>query len=129
MSRSIRDSRPFSSRNQKSISTLSLLPLPVGKKERMSLRLYANNGSPFALKCIILSRELALFPRITIDYSVAPSPIALTTSHSSQVPHGKIPALVIDDKTTIFGSEVICAYLLEIAERKPSTPGKLSYSS
>lgn len=91
-----------------------------------SLRLYVNNGSPFALKAILLSRELGLFPRITLDYSVAPSPVLLTTSHSALVPHGKIPALVIDEKTPLFGSEVICAYFLEIAEKKPVAPGTSS---
>lgn len=113
---------------QKSISALFPLSVPatpheIPRTHEMSLRLYANNGSPFALKAIILSRELALFPRITIDYSVAPSPIALTTSHSNQVPHGKIPALIVDEKSALFGSEVICAYFLEIAEKKPAAPG------
>lgn len=85
-----------------------------------SLKLFANPNSPFALKVQILARELGLFARLEIDETVVANPTAHSTSHSALVPNGKLPALIVNGDTPIYGSEIICQYLVSIADRKPT---------
>jgi hypothetical protein len=93
---------------------------PVAKLPK--LRLYNSNGSPFCLKVVVLARELGLIDAITLDYSVVPHPTKQATPQSLVVPHGKIPALIVDDSTPIYGSENICAYLDSLAGGKALPP-------
>lgn len=60
---------------------------------------------------MVLAKELSLSDSITLDYSVVPHPTLKETLHSRYIPSGKIPALLVDDKIPIYGSENICQYL------------------
>ncbi len=67
--------------------------------------------SPFVRKVMISLHELGLQNQVTLT----PHDVALTKPPSLDVlsvnPLGKIPALILEDKTVLFDSRVICEYL------------------
>lgn len=91
---------------------------------------------------MILARELGLIDSITLDYSVVPHPSVpsrlcpyacptfsqltpvlqhstlSTTSHSALIPTGKIPCLLVNESTPLYGSSVIAQYLVSLKEGK-----------
>ncbi len=74
------------------------------------MRARINPASPFARKVRIVVRERALTGRIEeIETSV--SPVASNSDLARANPLMKIPALVLDDGTTLYDSRVICEYL------------------
>jgi glutathione S-transferase len=74
------------------------------------MRVRVNPASPFARKVRIVAREAGLTGRLQeIDTSV--SPVAPNTDLAGANPLVKIPALVLDDGTTLYDSTVICEYL------------------
>jgi len=74
------------------------------------MRARINPASPFARKVRIVTRELNLTGRIEeIETSV--SPVAPNSDLARANPLMKIPALILDDGTTLYDSRVICEYL------------------
>jgi glutathione S-transferase len=78
------------------------------------MRTHVNAASPFARKVRIVARETGLIARIEeIDTTV--SPIAPNTELAAANPLIKIPALILDDGSTLYDSRVICEYLDSLA--------------
>lgn len=74
------------------------------------MRVRVNPASPFARKVRIVAREAGLSGRLEeIDTTV--SPVAPNADLAGANPLVKIPALILDDGTTLYDSRVICEYL------------------
>ncbi len=74
------------------------------------MKLFATDTSPFVRKVRIVARELGLEDRIE-RVVLRPSPFEANPTLSSHNPLNKIPALVLDDGTSLYDSPVICEYL------------------
>ena len=74
------------------------------------MRARVNPASPFARKVRIVLRERALTGQIE-EVETAVSPVAPNADLARSNPLVKIPALLLDDGTTLFDSRVICEYL------------------
>ena len=79
------------------------------------MRAYINAASPFARKVRIAAREAGLISRIQ-EVDTAVSPVAPNADLAAANPLTKIPALVLEDGTTLFDSRVICEYLDSLAD-------------
>ncbi|QIB34985.1 glutathione S-transferase [Ancylobacter pratisalsi] len=66
--------------------------------------------SPFVRKVMVVAIETGLAERIDIEFNAA-SPLQRDPALVEQNPLGKIPALILDDGSTIYDSPVICEYL------------------
>ncbi len=74
------------------------------------MRLWQNPASPFARKVRIVVRETGLESRIE-EIATMVSPVAPNAELAVQNPLVKIPALLTDDGTVLYDSDVICEYL------------------
>ena len=85
------------------------------------MKLYSNPASPFARKCRVIARELGItLEEVNVNARDDESLRAVN-------PLKKIPALVLDDGSTLFDSPVICEYLNEMGRGKffaPASPWK-----
>ncbi|PZQ80546.1 MAG: glutathione S-transferase [Ancylobacter novellus] len=66
--------------------------------------------SPFVRKVMAVVLELGLADKVAIEFNPA-SPLQRDPALVDHNPLGKIPALILDDGTTLFDSPVICEYL------------------
>jgi glutathione S-transferase len=71
------------------------------------VRLYTSNTTPFGRKVSMLAHEIGIADRLTIEIVADTASEALGRVN----PLNKIPALALDDGTTLFDSRVICEYL------------------
>jgi glutathione S-transferase len=78
------------------------------------MKLYMSPASPFARKARIIIRELDLV-RLVEEIPTNP---ATSEELRKTNPLGKIPALVLDDGSTLIDSPVICEYLNELGGGK-----------
>jgi len=78
------------------------------------MKLYMSPASPFARKARIIVRELDL-ARLVEEIPTNP---AVSEELRKTNPLGKIPALVLDDGSTLIDSPVICEYLNELGGGK-----------
>ena len=74
------------------------------------MRARINPASPFARKVRIVLRERGLSGQVD-EVETSVSPVAPNADLTRANPLGKIPALTLDDGTTLFDSRVICEYL------------------
>jgi glutathione S-transferase len=74
------------------------------------MKLFYSATSPFVRKVLVLAHEVGLNDSIR-TVPVTLSPTAPSAELSAKNPLGKIPALELDDGTTIYDSRVICEYL------------------
>ena len=74
------------------------------------MKLYHSPASPFVRKTLAAAHETRLAERIEIA-TIALTPVAGNAALNRENPIGKIPALVLEDGTTLFDSRVICEYL------------------
>ena len=74
------------------------------------MRMHVNAASPFARKARIVARESALNDRLE-EIETAVSPVSPNAALAASNPLVKIPALVLDDGTTLYDSRVVCEYL------------------
>ena len=74
------------------------------------MKLFHTATSPFVRKVMVSAHELGLTDRIETTH-LRPSPLATDPTLSQQNPLSKIPALVLDDGSSLFDSRVICEYL------------------
>lgn len=74
------------------------------------MRARVNPASPFARKVRIVTRELGLTDRVE-ELNTAVSPVTENKELAAANPLVKIPALILDDGTTLYDSRVICEYL------------------
>lgn len=82
------------------------------------MRLYHTATSPFVRKVMIAAHELGLGDRIEVVH-LRPSPLAPDPTLSAANPLSKIPALVLDDGTTLFDSRVIVEFLDSLPHGAP----------
>ena len=81
------------------------------------MKLFGSITSPYVRKLRIIASELAL--PVTLHESAAlEDPADLIAAN----PLGKVPALVLDDGSTIFDSPVIAAYLLSLVPGQALVP-------
>jgi glutathione S-transferase len=74
------------------------------------MKLYYTNTSPFVRKVLVAARELGIESRLETIF-LRPSPLKADPELSKNNPLSKIPALVLDDRTVLYDSPVICEYL------------------
>lgn len=74
------------------------------------MKLFFNPASPFVRKVLIVAAENGLTDKIVTE-PVGLTPVNPNDSVIEQNPLGKIPALVLDDGSTLYDSRVICEYL------------------
>jgi glutathione S-transferase len=74
------------------------------------MRMHVNAASPFARKARIVARETGLIERLE-ETETAVSPVTPNAGLAASNPLAKIPALVLDDGSTLYDSRVICEYL------------------
>jgi glutathione S-transferase len=78
------------------------------------MKLYYTPTSPFVRKVLVSAHELGLADRIETTF-LRPTPHEASPELSRANPLSKIPALVLDDGTTLYDSAVICEYLDALA--------------
>ena len=81
------------------------------------MKLLASTTSPYARKLRVIAAELAL-PLGYAETAAMEDPASLLAAN----PLGKVPALVLDDGTSLFDSPVIAAYLLSLAPGQSLVP-------
>lgn len=81
------------------------------------MRARVNPASPFARKVRIVTRELGVTARVE-EINTAVSPVTPNADLAASNPLVKIPALILDDGTTLYDSRVICEYLDSVAGGK-----------
>jgi glutathione S-transferase len=78
------------------------------------VKLYYTPTSPFVRKVLVSAHELGLAERIE-NVFLRPSPTQADPVLSRENPLSKIPALVLDDGSSLYDSPVICEYLDALA--------------
>ncbi len=78
------------------------------------MQLFFSPNSPYARKARIIVRELNLTSRVQEVAVTLPADAKLRAVN----PLGKIPALLLDDKSVIYDSPVICEYLDQLGGGK-----------
>jgi glutathione S-transferase len=81
------------------------------------MKLFHTPTSPFVRKCTVAAHELGLADRLELTF-LRPSPLTADATLSKENPLNKIPALVLDDGTSLFDSAVIVDYFEELSGRK-----------
>jgi len=74
------------------------------------MRLFYSPASPYVRKVMVLAHETGLADGIE-HIDCAASPVARDQSIVAFNPTGKIPALILDNGTTLYDSRVICQYI------------------
>lgn len=74
------------------------------------MKLYFTETSPFVRKVLVCAHERGIADKLEREF-LRPSPMKADPILSQTNPLSKIPALVLDDGTTLFDSSVICEYL------------------
>lgn len=80
-----------------------------------SMKLIQSPASPFARKARIVIRETGLTSRVEEVNPGAVTPVSNNVSVNTMNPLGMIPALQLDDGSTLFDSTIICEYLNKVA--------------
>jgi glutathione S-transferase len=74
------------------------------------MKLYHTPTSPFVRKVMVVAHEVGLADRIETTF-LRPTPMQPDPVLARDNPLSKIPALVLDDGTSLYDSHVICEYL------------------
>jgi glutathione S-transferase len=74
------------------------------------MKLLYQSHSPYARKVLVFAHEAGLADRIDIIHRET-SPVQRNETVFALYPLGKVPALICDDQTVLFDSNVICEYL------------------
>lgn len=85
------------------------------------MKLYYTPTSPFVRKVLVCAKELDLGDRIETEL-LRPTPTKADPTLSKANPLNKIPALVLDDGSTLYDSPVICDYLETLGEARSLVP-------
>ena len=80
------------------------------------MKLISVNASPFVRKARILVHELGLQDRVSVHDIGMVSPVSNTAELNALNPLGLIPALELDDGSSLYDSTVICEYLNDLAD-------------
>lgn len=84
------------------------IPSHTPPQDTNAMQLLTSAGSPYVRKARILIRERGLTDQVT---EVPTKALADGDAHLAANPLGKIPALILDDGTTLVDSPVVCEYL------------------
>lgn len=74
------------------------------------MKLFHGGGSPFVRKVMVLAHETGLVDKLEL-LDGGTTPVETNPELAKSNPVGKIPALILDDGTTLANSPVICDYL------------------
>ncbi|GAB4184342.1 MAG: glutathione S-transferase [Thalassobaculales bacterium] len=74
------------------------------------MKLFHSPASPFVRKVLVVAHERGLAGQIE-TVGVGVTPVSTPAEVAGANPLGKIPALILDDGSTLFDSRVICEYL------------------
>lgn len=74
------------------------------------MKLHHNTASPFIRKVMAVAIETGLDQRLEL-VNCAVTPVKPSDDLNRTNPLGKVPALILDDGSTLFDSRVICEYL------------------
>lgn len=74
------------------------------------MKLYFGGLSPFVRKVMIAAHELGARDKIETEKAMV-TPFKTNDEVAAVNPLGKIPAAVLEDGTSLYGSSVICEYL------------------
>ncbi|MAN75827.1 MAG: glutathione S-transferase [Rhizobiales bacterium] len=74
------------------------------------MKLYFGGLSPFVRKVMIAAHELGIRDKIETEKAMV-TPFKTNNEVAAVNPLGKIPAAVLEDGTSLYGSSVICEYL------------------
>ena len=85
------------------------------------MKLFFTDTSPYVRKVRVVAHELGLADRLTLEF-LRPTPYKADPLLSKQNPLSKIPALVLDDGTSLYDSPVICEYLDTLHDGRPMCP-------
>ncbi|KAJ3201494.1 hypothetical protein HDU67_001301, partial [Dinochytrium kinnereticum] len=85
------------------------------------LTLLYSPTSPFVRKVLIVARELGILESIEVKEAVVLPTKTETDVAKSGNPLAKIPTLLIDNSQAIFGSQVICQYLIDFHAKGSSS--------
>ncbi len=85
------------------------------------MKLFYTTTSPFVRKVLVSAHELGIADDIEL-VTLRPSPTKADATLSASNPLNKIPALVLDDGTSLYDSPVICEYLDTLAPERALTP-------
>lgn len=86
------------------------------------MKLFYSSASPFARKVVVAAHELALMDRIELA-KVNALPTATPPELASVNALGKIPALILEDGSTLADSRVIVEYLDTLGSGRKLLPG------
>lgn len=90
------------------------------------MQLFYTKFSPFSRKVIVLAHERGLVDRIELVATEVGTHVALDTPAHAQLsahnPLMKIPALVMEDRDTLYDSRTICEYLDSLHNGEPVFP-------
>ncbi len=77
---------------------------------RSAIRLYSSPTTPFGRKVLLVAHELGLADRLEVEA------VETASDELARVnPLSKIPALILDDGSSLYDSRVICEYLDHLA--------------
>ena len=85
------------------------------------MRLYSSPTSPFVRKVLVAAHERQLAGALEL-VTLRPSPLEANPELSRANPLNKIPALILDDGTSLYDSAVICEYLDSLGDRPRMIP-------
>jgi glutathione S-transferase len=80
------------------------------------MKLISVSASPFVRKVRVLILELGLQDTVTLQDAGAVTPVSNNSDLNAINPLGMVPALELDDGSSLNGSAVICEYLNQIAD-------------
>jgi glutathione S-transferase len=79
------------------------------------MKLFSVNASPFARKARVLIIELGLQDRVAVHSLDGVTPVSNNVDLNAVNPLGMIPALQLDDGSSLYDSPLICEYLDQVA--------------
>ena len=85
------------------------------------MKLFHAQASPFVRKVMVLIHETGQLDRVELVHGET-TPLAANPELARANPVGKIPALVLDDGTTLANSPLICEYLDTTHDRARMVP-------
>jgi glutathione S-transferase len=80
------------------------------------MKLVSVTTSPFVRKARVLILELGLQDTVILQDAGAVTPVSNNTDLNAVNPLGMVPALELDDGSSLYDSPVICEYLNQIAD-------------
>jgi len=80
------------------------------------MKLVSVTASPFVRKVRVLILELGLQDTVILQDAGAVTPVSNNTGLNAVNPLGMVPALELDDGSSLYDSPVICEYLNQIAD-------------